>query len=97
MESPRVGHDRATNTLGFPRGSASKASACSAGDTRDLGLILESGKSPGGGSGNPLEYSCLENPVGRGAWWATYSPWGCTESNMTEQLTFLLLESKLYF
>ena len=71
MESPRVGHDRATNTLGFPRGSASKASACSAGDTRDLGLILESGKSPGGGSGNPLKYSCLENPMDRGAWWAT--------------------------
>ena len=34
------------------------------------GLIPESGRSPGGGNGNPLQYSCLENPMGRGAWWA---------------------------
>ena len=51
--------------------SAGKESACNARDTRDLGLILELGKSPGGGNGNPLQYSCLENPMGRGAWWAT--------------------------
>ena len=43
-------------------------SACSAGD---LGSILESGRSPGGGNGNPLQYSCLENAMDRGAWWAT--------------------------
>ena len=48
-----------------------KESACNARDTRDLGLILELGKSPGGGNGNLLQYSCLENPMGRGAWWAT--------------------------
>ena len=41
-----------------------------AGDTQDLGLILESGRSPGGGHGNPLQYSCLENPIDRGAWQA---------------------------
>ena len=45
-----------------------KEFACSAGDT---GLIPGSGKSPGEGSGNPLQYSCLENPMHRGAWWAT--------------------------
>ena len=54
--------------LGFPSGSEVKASACSVGD---LGLIPGSGRSPGEGNGNPLQYSCLENPVDRGAWWAT--------------------------
>ena len=42
-----------------------------AGDARDLGSIPGSGRSPGGGDINPLQYSCLENPMGRGAWWAT--------------------------
>ena len=42
-----------------------------AGDIRDVGLILKSGRSPGGGHGNPLQYSCLENPMDRGAWWPT--------------------------
>ena len=37
----------------------------------DLGLIPESERSPGEGNGNPLQYSCLENPMDRGAWWAT--------------------------
>ena len=41
------------------------------GDIRDVGLILESGRSPGGGHGNPLQYSCLENSMDKGAWWAT--------------------------
>ena len=41
-----------------------------AGDVRDTGLIPESGRSPGGGHGNPLQYSCLENPMDRGAWQA---------------------------
>ena len=40
----------------------------SAGDTGDLGSISELGRSPGGGNGNPLQYSCLENPMDRGAW-----------------------------
>ena len=42
-----------------------------AGDIRDAGLIPESGRSPGGGHGNPLQYSCLENLMDRGTWWAT--------------------------
>ena len=42
-----------------------------AGDIRDTGLIPGWGRSPGGGYGNPLQYSCLENPMDRGAWWAT--------------------------
>ena len=43
----------------------------SAGDVRDAGLIPRSGRSPGGGHGNLLQYSCLENPMDRGAWWGT--------------------------
>ena len=53
-----------------------------AGDIRDVGSILGSGRSYGGGHGNPLQYSCLENPMDRRAWWATVH--GVTESNMTE-------------
>ena len=48
-----------------------KESACNAGDVRDVGLIPGSGKSPGGESGNPFQFSCLKNPMDRGAWWAT--------------------------
>ena len=47
-----------------------KEPACNAGDTRDMGSIPGLGRSPGGGHGNPLQYSCLENPVDRRAWWA---------------------------
>ena len=41
-----------------------------AGDTRDVGSVSKLGRSPGGGHDNPLQYSCLENPMDRGAWWA---------------------------
>ena len=54
----------------------------SARDAGDLGLIPESGRSPGGDHGNPLQYSCLENPMDRGALWATVH-W-VTELDMTE-------------
>ena len=47
-----------------------KESTCNAGDTGDMGLIPRSGRSPGRGNGNPPQYSCLENPVERGAWQA---------------------------
>ena len=53
---------------GFPCNSVGKESACNAGD---LGSISGLGTSPGGGNGNPLQYSCLENPMDRGAWQAT--------------------------
>ena len=51
--------------MGFPSGSYGKESACNAGN---LGSISGSGRSPGEGNGNPLQYSCLENPVDREAW-----------------------------
>ena len=53
--------------MGFLGGSDSKESACDAGDP---GLIPESGRSPGEGKGNPLQYPCLENSMDRGARWA---------------------------
>ena len=53
---------------GFPGGAEVKVSACNVGD---LGSIPGSGRSPGEGNGNPLQYSRLENPMDRGAWWAT--------------------------
>ena len=48
-----------------------KSLPASAGDIRNMGSILGLGRSPGGGNGNPLQYSCLENSMDRGAWWAT--------------------------
>ena len=65
-------------------GSDSKESACNAGDP---GSIPGSGRSPGVGNGNPLQYSCLENSMDRGAWWAT---WSCRESDTTEWITYTL-------
>ena len=53
--------------MGFLGGSVVKNPPANAGDTRDAGSISESGRSPGGGHGNPLQYSCLENPMDRGA------------------------------
>ena len=50
---------------------AVKNSPANAGDARDTGSIPESGRFPGVGNGKPLQYSCLENSMGRGAWWAT--------------------------
>ena len=67
--------------LGFPDGSVVQNLPVSAGDTGDSGLIPGSGRSPGGGHGNPLQYSWLENPMDKGAWRATVS--GVAESDMT--------------
>ena len=56
-----------SNTAGFPGDSVGKESTCNAGDTGDVGSIPGSGRSPEGGHGNPLQYSCLENSMDRGA------------------------------
>ena len=75
----------------FPGGSEGKVSACNAGDP---GLIPGSGRSPGEGNGNPLQYSCLENP----GWMEKpggLQSMGSQESNMTEQLHFQFLSQNL--
>ena len=66
--------------MGFPGGSDGKESTCNVGD---LGSIPGLGRSPGEENGNLLQYSCLENPMDRGAWWAT----GIAESDTIEQLS----------
>ena len=75
---------------GFPGGSYGKESSCNIGD---LGSIPGSGRSPGERNGTPLQYSCLGNPMDRGAWWAIVH--GAAESDMTEQQThtFLFVKS----
>ena len=77
---------------GFPGGSEVKASASNVGD---LGSIPGSGRSPGEGNGNPLQYSCLENPMDGGAWWATVHGVAQSQtplSNLT--FTFTAMESQ---
>ena len=69
--------------LNFPGSSKSKTSAYNAGDP---GSIPGWGRSPGEGNGNPLQHSCLENPMGGGAWQATVR--GVAESVTTEHFTF---------
>ena len=68
--------------MGFPGGSVVKNPPANAGDR---GLIPGSGRSLGEGSGNPLQYSCLGNPMDRGAWRAAVH--GVTESDMTDLLS----------
>ena len=65
----------------FPGGSDSKEATCNAGN---VGLIPGSGRSPGEENGSPLQDSCLENPLERGAWWATAH--GVAELDTTERL-----------
>ena len=65
--------------MGFSSGSEGKQSACNA---EDPGSIPGLERSPGERNGNPLQYSCLENPMDREAWWATYSPWGPEKSGL---------------
>ena len=59
--------------MSLPQWLSIKETACSAGVTDDVGSIPGLGRSPGGGNGNPLQYSCLENSTDRGAWRATHS------------------------
>ena len=79
-----TGNLASTGCLGFPGGSDSKESACSAGDPA---LIPRSGRSRGEGNGHPLQYSCLENSMDRRAWSNTVHG-VAEESDMTERLHF---------
>ena len=69
--------------MGFPGGASGKENPpANAGDIRETGSIPGSGRSPGGGHGNPLQYSCLDNFMDRSL--VGYSPWGHKESDMAE-------------
>ena len=57
--------------MGFPGGTVVKNLSANAGDPRDAGLIPGLGRCPGVGNGNLLQYSCLENSMGKAAWWVT--------------------------
>ena len=67
--------------MGLPRWLRGKGFACEAGEERDVGLVCRLERSPGEGKGNPLQYSCLGNPLDRGAWRAMYS--GVAKSQTT--------------
>ena len=70
---------------GFPGDAGGKVSSNSAGNA---GLIAGSGKFPGGGHGNPLQYSCLENPTDRGAWWARVHGVTKRQTRLTQLSTY---------
>ena len=72
----------------FPGGAEVKASACNVGD---LDSIPGSGRSPGEGNGNPLQYSCLENPMDGGAWWATVHGVAKSQTRLSDFTFFLSL------
>ena len=62
-------NNNSTLNIGLPGGASGKEPTCQCRKARDMGLIPGLGRSLGGGHGNPLQYSCLENPMDRGAWW----------------------------
>ena len=79
---------------GFSGGSDGKESACNA---RDLGSIPGLGKSPGEGNGNPLPYSCLENSIDRGVWWAIVHKVARVRDDFSAKPPpFILYKHKLY-
>ena len=82
--------------VGFPGGSVVKNLPARAEDAEDLGSILGSGRSLGGGNGNPLWYPCLRNPMDRGAWYATVHGWQRVRYNrVTRTFTFNVKEARV--
>ena len=77
-------------SVGFPGGSEVKASACCAGD---LGSIPRLRRFPGEGNGNPLQYSCLENPIDGGAWWATVHGVAKSQTQLSNSLSLFFSDS----
>ena len=82
-----------TSERGFPHSSVGKESACNA---RDPGSIPESWRSPGEGSGNPLQYSCLENPMDREAWLATVHRVAKSRTHWATSLSLSLLHHFIF-
>ena len=78
--------------MDFPGGSDDKASAYNAGDQ---GSIPGSGRSPGEGNGNPLQYSCLQNSMDRGAWWAKVHGVSKSQTGLKDYTFFLLWGNRI--
>ena len=76
---------------GFPGGSDGEASACNEGDLRSIPGL---GRSPEEGNGNPLQYSCLENPMDGGAWWATQFMGSQSQTRLSD-FTFTIVTQKM--
>ena len=76
--------------MGFPGGTVVKNLPANAGDTEEARLLPGMRRSPGVGNGHPLQYSCLGNPLARGAWWATVH--GVAESDTTEATQYAYLK-----
>ena len=79
---------------GFPGGSDNNASAYNAGD---LGSIPGSRRSPGEGNGNPLQYSCLKNPVDRGTWWITTHGVAKSQTQLSEFHSFNVITQSIFW
>ena len=78
---------------GFPGGTSGKELHANAGDLKRLRFIPGSGKSPGGGRGNPLQYSCLETPMDRGDWWAAVLGVAKSQARLNDCTTKLSLKN----
>ena len=79
----------------FPGGASGKEPASRARDIRGVGSIPGLGRSPGGGHGNPLHYSCLENPMDRGAWWATVHGFAKSQAQLNDLARFPFYETEI--
>ena len=82
---------------GFLYGLVVKNPPASAGDTGDAGLIPGSGRSPGVGNGNPLQYSCLENPMNKGSWWTTVQGDAKSRTRLSMHCLFLTTQQPTAF
>ena len=82
-QTPAQRHFERTQLIVIAGGAVVRNSPANASDPRDSGSILELGRSPGVGNGNPFQYSCLDNSMDREAWQG-YSPWDCKELAMTD-------------
>ena len=78
--------------MSFPGGTAVKKLPANAGDSRDVGVIPGSGRSPGVGNGNPFQYSCLKNFIDRGAWCATVHGVSKRQTQMNTQTHTLCIK-----
>ena len=91
---------QSTGNSGLPSGASGKESTCNTGAAGDLGSISRLGESPGGGHGTPLQYSCLGNPVDRGAWQTTVrrvtNSWTRLKQLCMHAHYFLMLKASLF-